>query len=275
MLLKSFFKWSLLSACLVWSAPVYALTIPVGELIANGGFHTSTSTSTSTFLLENWNGTGTFHGRASTNAINTNLGNQGFNGFFSSTFAVLGDTGGTTSASAAIGGAPNAGTHSLFQIFELQAILDDLAIASYDLQISFRTVFDGRHDNTATTTNPRPDRFSAQLSGPNGVALTLFSQNSLNFPSGVPAAGSANNQLVNDPFSATLLGLTPGFYTLSFTLFEDNGTGVRFTNTAAGIDNVSVIGTAHAVPVPEPSTWLLLGSGLTALALMGRRSRQK
>lgn len=265
MLLKSFFKWSLLSACLVWSAPVYALTIPVGDLIANGGFQTSAGAAS----LSGWSGTGITNGRLSNNAINTNGGNAGFNSFFSSAFAALGDT------SAAIGGTPDAGTNSLFQTFELQAILDDLAIASYDLQISFRTVFDGRDDNTAATTNPRPDRFSAQLSNSSGFTFELFSQNSLNFPSNAPAAGSANNQLVNDPFSATLQGLTPGFYTVSFTLFEDNGTGVRFTNTAAGIDNVSVIGTAHAVPVPEPSTWLLLGSGLTALALMGRRSRQK
>lgn len=272
MLLKSFFKWSLLSACLVWSAPVYALTIPVGDLIANGGFQTNTGAAS----LSGWSGTGITNGRLSNNAINTTGGNAGFNGFFSSTFAVLGDTGGTTSASAAIGGAPNAGTHSLFQTFELQAILDDLAIASYDLQISFRTVFDGRDEHTATTTDPLLDRFFAQLSGPSGFStVQFFSQDSLNFPRNAPAAGSANNQLVNNPFGASLLGLTPGFYTLSFSLFENNGAGARFTNTAAGIDNVSVIGTAHAVPVPEPSTWLLLGGGLTALALMGRRSRQK
>lgn len=118
MLLKSFFKWSLLSACLVWSAPVYALTIPVGDLIANGVFQTNTGAVS----LSGWTGTGTFNGRASTNDINTTVGNAGFNSFFNSAFAALGDT------SAAIGGTPNAGTHSLSQTFELQAILDDLAI---------------------------------------------------------------------------------------------------------------------------------------------------
>lgn len=260
MLFRSFWKWFLLSGCLLWSAPVFALSIPVGELIANGGFQTSTGTVS----LSGWTGVGTTNGRASTNAINTSGGNAGFNSFFTSAFAVLGDSSG------AIGGAPDAGTHSLSQTFELPSFLQDVAIASYDLQISFWTAFDGRDDNTAATTGPRLDRFAADLSG-----ISLFAQDSLIFPSGAPSVNSANNQWVNAPFSATLLGMAPGFYTLTFSLFEDNGTGVRFTNTAAGIDNVSVVGTAHAVPVPEPSTLLLLGGGLTALALFGRRCRLK
>jgi hypothetical protein len=246
---------TLLAGLLLWAAPGQATSIPTGELIVNGGFTTD---------LSSWTTSGTANRRVVGNAINANGGNSGFNGSFGSAFAALGDL------SAAIGGDPdNGGIHSISQSFLLPAVWGGFMIESYDLTISFRTAFDGRDENTGSTTGPRLDVFSATLSG-----IPLFSQNSLNFPSGAPSTASADNQLVNDPLSSfPLFGLLPGTYTLAFTLFEDNGTGVRFTNTAAGIDEVSITGSASTVP--EPGTLVLLGGGLAALALFGRRAGRK
>ncbi len=252
---------TLLAGFLLWAAPGQAAPISTGELILNGGFQTSGGAVS----LASWTQGGTVNGRLSTNTINTSGGNAGFNSFFTSAFAVLGDSAGV------IGGAPdNGGIHSISQSLILPALWGGVAIESYDLTVNFRTAFDGRDDNTASTVGPRPDSFSANLGG-----ISLFTQSSLNFPSGAPSTGSANNQLVNDPLTAFLFGMTPGSYLLTFTLFEDNGTGVRTTNTAAGIDNVSITGFANPTPVPEPGTLVLLGGGLAALALFGRRAGRK
>ncbi|MDQ2694832.1 MAG: PEP-CTERM sorting domain-containing protein [Pseudomonadota bacterium] len=180
--------------------------------------------------------------RPSTNAINTTGGNAGFNTFFTSAFAVLGDDAG------AIGGAPDAGRSLIFQGFTLNPIVNvggqQRLARNFDLTITFFTAFDGDDNGTK-------DRFTATLGN-----ITLFTQDSDPFPDGGPAAGQPNNQATNNPFSTTIRGLDPGNYTFGFELVEAPGAA---TNTAAGIDMVSIMGEANLAPVPEPTTLSLLG----------------
>ena len=103
-------------------------------------------------------------------------------------------------------------------------------------------------------------------------ALQLFSQSSTIFPNGTPAVASANNQLENDTFNALFTGLLPGTYTLTFSLNESASTATDggVTNTAAGVDGVSVNATANLVP--EPSTLALVGAALVGLTLRRRHA---
>jgi len=247
---------SILTGCFCLAqTTAQAASIAAGEQILNGGFQTAGGAAS----LASWNTSGTTNARLSTNTINTSGGNAGFNNFFSSAFAVLGD------ASGAIGNTTG-GISTISQAFTLGDTLDSVLIQDYDLYISFSTVFDGQ-DN-ATSTSALSDLFFATLSANDGSIpdFVLFSQNSLNFPSGTPSINSPNYQLTNSQFSATILGLLPGDYTLKFTLNERSGGGVNSnTETAAGIDNVSVTAFGNPLPIPEPGTLLLLGIGLAAL----------
>lgn len=215
--------------------------VSLGEQITDG----------SLISLASWDVSGSVIGRNAADLINITGGNAGFNSFFDSGFASLGDSAG------AIGGAPTSAVSTLSQTFTLLDSVSGGAVASYELDISFMSVFDGDDSPAAA------DVFTVTLNG-----TTLFSQTSLPLPDCVPNAACVNNQLENDPFALTLSGLTPGTYTLTFALTEIGG---PTSNTAAGVDNISVIATAH---VPEPSTLALLGLGLLGVA-QARRLRTK
>jgi hypothetical protein len=234
----------------------HASAVPIGDQILNGDFGTDVTPS-----LASWtqvvSGSGV-NARASSNVINTTTGNNGFNSFFGDAFAALGDnTGG--GGNAGIAGMPDNGINSISQSFTLPII-----VGTYDLIISFRTVFDGDGDPTAS------DSFTATLTKPDLTVVILSSQNSSGFPNCAPSTSCANNQLVNNPFSQTLLGLPSGLYTLKFELNESALPSPGATNTAAGIDKVSVTGNSNIIP--EPSALLLMLSGLAgAVAYLKRR----
>ena len=257
--------WIAVAASIGAIGSASAAPIAIGEQIVNGTFGSDASPS-----LTGWSetpaGSGFVNARASSNVINSAGGSNGFNSLFTSAFAVLGDNTGNGTNSGIAGQTPQ-GTYSISQSFTLPALMGADSIASYDLAISFVTAFDGDGGGSADA----DDVFSATLNG-----LTLFSHNSSALPECGPAASCPNQQLVNNPFSTSIFGLLPGAYTLTFTLLEQSGSQ---TNTAAGIDSVSVTGHANArtpqaaSSVPEPGTLALLGLGLAGLAGSIRRKR--
>jgi hypothetical protein len=225
---------------------------PIVELIQNGEFGTDTTPSLNGWAMQ----TGTASARASTDPLNSSTGNAGFNGFFTSSFAALGNAAGD------IGGAPFPGSSSIFQTFFVPV--------SGDMTISFRTVFDGKGEDDQV------DIFRAFLYHRHGT-VELFSQNSSNFPTCGPATTCDSTQLVQDPFSRTFPGLPGlevgpfGFFTLEFRLDRIGNAGDTVAgNTAAGIDSVSA---AVSSSVPEPDLLLLLGASFVGVGLLALRAR--
>jgi len=221
----------------------HASAIPIGQQIQNGEFGTDATPS-----LTGWLTSGTTSARASTDTLNSSTGNAGFNGFFTSSFAALGDVAGD------IDGTPFSGSSSIAQTFFLPA--------SGDLTISFRTVFDGKGENNQV------DIFRAFLFHGRGT-VELFSQNSLNFPTCGPATTCDSTQLVQDPFSRTFLGdsFGPLPFTLEFRLDRIGNVG----NTVAGIDSVSATVNSS---VPEPDLLLLMGACFVGGSLLARRGQR-
>jgi len=240
-------KLSLLALTLLVTRGAYAL--PLGEQIINGGFGSDASPS-----ISGWTISGSANARASTDTINTSTGNAGFDGFFGSAFAVLGDSTGN------IGGADDSGTHLISQTFLLPIIA-----GTYDLTISFNSVFDGDDRDNIN----QVDLFTVFLN-----STQLLSQSSFSLPDCGPnsAPTCTSTQLTQNPFSLNLLGLAGGNYTLTFQLAENNNAQ---TNTAVGIDNVSVTGISNltTTAVPEPSALLLVASG--GLAFLFRSKKRK
>lgn len=245
-----------------------AATVFVGEVVNNGEFGTDGAPSLSGWTLGSTGASP--NARASTNAINTAVGNSGFNSFFGSAFAVLGDD------ADVIGDGPGghaAAVNTISQFIVLDEEINGVETTRYDIVVSFRTVFDGKGAGAGGPV----DVFSASLSSASLGPLTLFLQNSSALPDCGPSPACPNTQLVNNPFSASILGLAPGSYVLTFTLDESGdqlgSEAAPLTNTGAGIDGVSILATA-TLAVPEPGTLLLLGLAMAALTL-GLRRRER
>jgi len=244
--------------------------VPIGQQIVNGEFGTGPAPS-----LAGWIVVGTADARDNFTVINLLGGNTGFDRFFglpplefppTNAFAVLGNRPlCASSIDAPQQGicSPLAGLSSISQSFVLPAVVGGSPVSSYQLTVSFRSVFDGRDALTFH------DVFSVVLDG-----TVLLSRDSSPLPECGPDGGCANQQLEQNPFltAATVL---PGAHTLSFRL-EESGLDVSpadFTDTAVGIDVVSVLADATLeTPVPEPPSGLLLVAALAGLALT-RRAR--
>ena len=227
---------------------VNAGLITLGEQILNGDFGTNLAPS-----LASWTTVGV-NARAASDTINTSTGAAGFNSFFTDAFAVLGDSTGTITAG---GSGPTNGLMQLSQSFILPATVGLDTVTSYTLALSFLAAFDGVDTATAFF-----DLFSADL----GANLVSWSSNA--------DLGSTST------FSATLSGLAPGTYTISYSLTETNvvgGPSQGDTNTGAGVDKVSVSATAlvedraSVLRVPEPGILALMAGGLIGIGATRRR----
>lgn len=232
------------------AAPVF-----LGEQIVNGGFGTNASPSLASWTFSPAGGE--VNGRASTDPINASTGALGFDGFFTSAFAVLGDSAGPVGA-----GPPN-GTMLLSQTFVLPATIGSQAVIRYRLDLSVDVAFDG-----VDTASSGVDSFFAEVLAPNGTHYQLFAWDS------DANLGSSAHQ------SDFLTGLLPGSYTINFWQIETNVPGnpavVGETNTAGGVDNVSIRAIAFVpdVNIPEPGAFGLLSLGLMAIFATRRRARR-
>jgi PEP-CTERM motif len=226
------------------------------ELITNGEFGTDSAPS-----LAGWNVGGVLvhpgqtegvaQARSGTDVINTSEGNAGFNGFFTSAFATLGDSDGP------IGGGPNSPViiSSIWESFTVPSFVDGKPV--YAIDVSFDFAFNGSF-------SPTPTRSS-------WLALigTVPSFSPINFGASpdsdvFPDCGPAPS-CPTGLFSGTVtnfFNFTPGDYAIGFRLGEI-GPG----DVALGIDNVSI----EPVPIPEPTTLVLLGTGLVAAAVARRK----
>jgi PEP-CTERM motif len=251
---------AVLVAALAISTAAGAASIPIGDVVTNGAFGTDAAPS-----LAGWTLTSTGaspNAQPSTAPVNTLGGNAGFNGFFSSAFALLGND-----SAASIGGVPGAheaATNAISQFFVLPEEIDGVEVMSYDVTISFRSVFDGK--DSPLGSDPK-DQFITSLDG-----ITLTAQNSAPLPDCGPATTCPDAQITADPYVVSLFGLAPGSHLLTFTLFETadalGAEAAPLTNTAAAIDDVSATAIAN---IPEPGVLALLGLGFAGLAARRRR----
>lgn len=182
------------------------------------------------------------------------------NSFTTGNFLVLGDPSGK------IGDDNGFGPSSIIQDFRTPAILGGKGVESLNLSLSFDYAFDGLANPGALSTTPA-DQFIVTLQrirpSQSDPVVTLLSE----------SLGVSNLGQIGGHFEQTL-SLLPGFkYRLTFSLFEDDeeiaGLSLQAFNSAVGLDNVRVQGTASVAPLP-PAAYLF-ASAVAAMALLGCR----
>lgn len=172
-------------------------------------------------------------------------------------FLVMGDDSGQ------LAGGPYAGTFGYAIPFLLPGNTSSVSI-------SFDWVFKAFKLNTDTSS----DRFVAGIVGngfsiANPQALTnIIVDQSLTAPGAAQGPASMT-------FSAVSLGQadTNGKYWLVFGLLENTPDVAQATNSAVGLDNISV--TANIAAVPEPETYALMLAGLSLMGFVARRRQQR
>lgn len=240
--------WLSITTLLVFATAAQAYSVGIGEQLSNGAFTSNLSSWTISPSNVNW--------RDVSDAINTATGVNGFDNAFTSGFAVLGDGDGAIAPNPSH--QPASGTVLLSQAFTIDA--SDIVplnpadtLNFFTLNVKFDYALDGDFDSGDS------DNLSATLNGPSGIVNVL---------SPVATKQSGGDLSPVDFTTGMLTSLAFGTYTLTFTLFEDTGAN---RSSAAGIDNVTVTGSADLTLVPIPSAMWLLGSGLLGLSGFSRR----
>ena len=260
-------KAILLISLFLWSTPAFSTTITVLDEDFDDVTNLSNPASVRTIknILANnpsqlplgttWSapGAANVNVRRADNAINTSSNTRGFDSFFTpadsqNRFLILGDN----SKAIVKDDKPTTGTMGVIFPFVLPAGI-------HSMTVSYEYAFDGFDKINAD------DIMSVIIS--DGYSLPMLIQ-SITSPDN-RSAGSIGN-ISSGIFEETfLIGELPPSSNLSL-IFQLSENSSLKTNTAVGIDNVRV-----TVAAPEPSSFLLLGSGLLGLGLYGRKRLKK
>jgi hypothetical protein len=205
----------------------------LANLIENGDFDNG---------LQHWHASSwsAINVRSAENSINTATATNGFDGFFSSDFAVLGDRRGTILSDSG----PEEGT------FELLSSVFTLSEAAR-LQVSFQAAFDGKAGYGT-------DHLQVVIVGADDCPPFLLTL--------LKAFLTDSGGLSWTPFSSSV-DLPAGEYRLLFRLYEAHG---HRSNSAVGIGDVKVE-IAMVSEVPLPASAVLMTSALTGLLALRRR----
>jgi hypothetical protein len=256
----------LLASPAAWSA-----TVAVSNQVINGEFASG--------LTPGWTTVGTTgvipNIRPGSDSINAgggsgdqpdvfDIGNKPF--FSSGSFAVLGDASGKITTS---GSTDTSGLSILKQTITLASKIGNDTVNFYNMTLSFRWVFDG-----VDTSELRNDSFSATLAAGsgnilvgNGALISSTTGGGGDDDEDEEGIGQRGGNFTRD------FKLAPGTYILTFKLDENSS---QRTNTAVGIDSVSLLGTADTSPVPlPPAVWLLGSTFLGMMGIVRRRNAQQ